>query len=186
MTSMTTKKNKADLAQKEKLTRNEKLTLIIASIALIGSLCQLFLSSQLFIDWFVKPDIYASAKSYYVDKGDVISTFEIKNKGNKTAEDVIISLSVFKNDFFTIYPISILDTSERKNGEPLKDLIIKTSRFVPNDFIFIQVTTDTSTFFNAQRQLINQNIRPSAFIIPNLNFVKYRDGMVSIDRYVQQ
>ncbi len=177
---------KAEFNQRNKLTRNEKLTLALASAALLISLGQIIFTSQFFTDLFIKPKIYASAKNYSVENGKVISTFEIKNKGNKTAEDLIVSMTCFKNDTYTIYPINILDTSEQKNGEPLKDIIIKSGAFVPNDFIFIQIVTDTATFNSAKKQLINQKIRPSAFIIPNLNFVKFKNGIVEIDRYVKE
>jgi hypothetical protein len=180
------KKNQIDIDQKIKLTKNEKLTLVLSSFAILISLGQLFCTSPFFSDFLIKPDIYVDPKEYEFKDGNIISTFRIVNKGNKTAEDLIISLGCFQNDTVNVIPLSILDTTEKKVKKPYKKIIIKASRFVPNDNIYIRVITDTATFYNNQPyvdrlEAINHEKYSLAYLVPRINFVRFKDGLIKIN-----
>jgi len=180
------KTSKSPQAQDNRLTKNERLTLILSVSAILVSVGQLIFNSQFFTDIFIKPQLYASAKDYNVKDERMISIFRVENKGNKTAEDLTISFTCYKDDSYTIVPGNIFEVTEKQNGVPLKDVIIKSPSFVPNDLILIVVETDTINFNRLNKQLASQKVSPNNFMIPNLNFVKYKDKFASIDRYIKE
>lgn len=150
----------------QKLSRNEKLTLVFSSIAIFFTLIQLIFSVPIFSDYFYHPDIIGSLDKKEYDKGKIRFIYKVENRGNKTAENLILNFTCYKADSVTVAPNLNLDIKYKDNGVPLKDVIIKTETFVPGDYLFILVEMDSVKYQKSDFKNI----------IPFIGQIKYKDG----------
>lgn len=168
--------------RKNKLTRNELITIVISSLALLISIGQLLFSYPLFSKYFYGSKIIGTEFPIKNESKKCISTFQITNEGNKTADDITISLTCFKDDNVTIMPQLDFDVEYRDNGAPLKDIVIKNRKFVPHDFIIVMIASDSTSYYESIAELKNQMIENDKFRIPFLSIIKYADGFGEIIR----
>ncbi|MGE8342532.1 MAG: hypothetical protein ACN6OI_15990 [Flavobacterium sp.] len=152
--------------KKQKLTPNEKLTLVFSSIAIFLALIQLIFSVPIFSDYVYSPNIIGKLDKREYDNGKIRFIYKVENNGNKTAENLILNFSCFKNDSVTVMPNLNLKITKRANGIPLKDIIIETDSFVSGDCLFIIVETDS----------IKYNKSDFKDIFPFIGQIKYKDG----------
>lgn len=165
---------------KPKLTKNEKLTLGISILALLLTLWQLVFSSPMFSKFFYSPEVLGTEERTISKKGTFVSTYKVCNVGNKPAENLLISVSCFAKDYITIIPTLDYDVQHKKNGEPLKDIMIKANTFLPKDQIIIVVDSDSSDINSFERQMRAQNA--TNWKIPSLSVIKYSEGFGKIQR----
>lgn len=149
-------------------TKNETLTLIISSLALLFSLVQLLFTVPFFANKIYAPNIVCKLDSREFKTGNFFMTYLLKNEGNKTAENVIIGFTCFKHNYI-ISPGVNFTVEEKENGVPLKDIIIKTESFAPGEHAYIIIYGDSATY---QKEELKE-------YIPFFQQIKYKDGFVN-------
>lgn len=161
------------MATKEKLSKNERFTLIIASIALLLTLLQFIFSIPCVSNLLYSPNIIGERLDDKCSNRIFESTFLIKNSGNKIANNLMVNMTISKKSKVQIIPNTLYEIKERKNGEPLQDIIVKATHFIPNENILIIVYTDSSSFYKMKAD--NDSI-----VIPMLGIIKHDDGFGKI------
>lgn len=157
------------MGKKEKMTKNEKLTLAISMIALLLTILQLLSSIPFISDIFYSAEVTGKRLDDKFSKGQYESTFLISNEGNKIADNLMVNLTISAKSTFTILPNVFYEIESHKNGEPLKDIIIKCPHFLPKENIYILVNTDSTDYYKIKNG--NETIT-----IPMLGIIKHDDG----------
>ncbi len=85
----------------------------------------------------------------------------------------MVNMTISKKSKVQIIPNTLYEIKERKNGEPLQDIIVKATHFIPNENILIIVYTDSSSFYKMKAD--NDSI-----VIPMLGIIKHDDGFGKI------
>lgn len=155
------------------MTKNEKLTLVISSIALLLTILQLLLSIPFVSNLFYSAEVVGKRLDDKYSKGQYETTFLIKNEGNKNADNLLVNLTVSTKSKLTIVPNVFYEIEAHQNGEPLRDIIIKTSHFLPKENIYIIVNTDSTDFYKFKTG-------DETMKIPMLGIIKYDDGFGNI------
>ncbi|MDP4208266.1 MAG: hypothetical protein Q8928_05575 [Bacteroidota bacterium] len=163
------------MGKSEKMTKIEKLTLVISSIALILTSIQLLFSIPFVSNLFYSAKIIGARIDDKYSNREYETTFLIKNEGNKNADNLMVNLTIPKESKLTIVPNVLYEIEAHKNGEPLKDIIIKCPHFLPKENIYIIVNTDSSNYYKFKNE--NDTIR-----FPMLGIIKYDDGFGKTER----
>jgi len=160
------------MAKSKKMSNNEKVTIGISSLALLLTLIQLVFSTPYFSDRIYHADVIGRIEKSGYKEGKLNSIYTIKNEGNKSSETLAISFTCFKDDKITTAPNLNIIVEEKENGPALKDIIIKTESFLPGDYIFVMISTDS----------LKHSKDSMSNIVPFLGQIKSKDGFGKIIR----
>jgi hypothetical protein len=179
------KKNKTpQLEIKKGMTKNERLSIIIASLALLVSLTQLLLSIPFIINKIYRPEIKVKVHPSILKKDKYLFLFEIVNSGNKSADGLITTFLCYKNDSVNYSPRSGYEIGfKASQNNLLKEVDLKAGHFLPGAEITVSIFCDTTNINNFTSLMgFSKNTTMKEIAPPYVDEIKYNDGFGTVEQ----